>query len=219
MIICKKARKAFSLHKQSAKGRHIKFLFSLEGWCLWWAQHLGPNWLELRGTTSEQYVMGRIGDKGPYASWNVECVTTNQNQKDKVKYKSAARGTQHGSAKLKVNTVKAIYLAEGSISEIAERYKCSRHQVNDIKSGRNWRHLTIFLGEAGNTPKNHILTNDEIKNIYLASGTFHKIAKEFNSNFSTVRSIRKGLRHKHITEKLPKPILFRRGGQFVHPSS
>src|SRR5690242_18398441 len=68
MIICKKARKAFSLHKQSAKGRHIKFLFSLEGWCLWWAQHLGPNWLELRGTTSGQYVMGRIGDKGPYAS-------------------------------------------------------------------------------------------------------------------------------------------------------
>jgi hypothetical protein len=71
--------KKFLVHKRSAKERHIGFKFTYEEWVAWWETNLGPDWINKRGCKRGQYVMARKGDKGPYAPWNVECVTCSEN--------------------------------------------------------------------------------------------------------------------------------------------
>lgn len=75
-------RLAFSNHQQRALRSHIGFEFSFAEWCQWWREHLGENWLSLRGRREGQYVMARVGDTGPYHSSLVKCVTSGQNSSE-----------------------------------------------------------------------------------------------------------------------------------------
>ena len=73
---------AFSQQRRDANKRKIEFLFTFEEWVEWWEHHLGPNWFKKRGRSQGQFVMGRLGDNGPYKLENVECITSEQNHRD-----------------------------------------------------------------------------------------------------------------------------------------
>lgn len=74
-----KVKLAFYDQRNAAKSRKIPFKFTYEQWVAWWEAKLGPNWFEMRGCRKGDYCMARRGDKGPYAAWNVECVTVHLN--------------------------------------------------------------------------------------------------------------------------------------------
>lgn len=73
---------AYRTHKWDAEvARGIEFHFTLLEWIQWWETNLGEDWFQMRGRLSHQYCMARKGDKGPYASWNVECITVAENHR------------------------------------------------------------------------------------------------------------------------------------------
>lgn len=89
------ARNKYNQQKGKAKSRGIDWEFTLvEWWDVW--QESGK-WSE-RGSLTDQYAMGRTGDAGPYAKWNVYICTNRQNRKDlhinkpeQVQYKGKPR--------------------------------------------------------------------------------------------------------------------------------
>jgi hypothetical protein len=73
---------AFRRHQLTSRQRGIAFHFTFEEWVAWWEEHLGPDWLSMRGTKRHQYVMARKGDKGDYCRSNVDCITASKNKAD-----------------------------------------------------------------------------------------------------------------------------------------
>jgi hypothetical protein len=73
------ARYAYVRQRWDAGKRGIEWLFTFEEWVKWWEEAKGPNWMQLRGCHTGQFVMARFEDKGPYAPWNVECITVELN--------------------------------------------------------------------------------------------------------------------------------------------
>jgi len=69
-------RKCWIQHKASAKQRGIGFHLSYGDWMRIWR---ASGHLHQRGVTSSAYVMGRLGDVGPYASSNVAIITQHEN--------------------------------------------------------------------------------------------------------------------------------------------
>ena len=67
----------FNNQRKQARNRGIEFLFSFEEWMKIWIE--SGFWHE-RGCHKGQYVMARNGDKGPYAPWNIEIITSEENQ-------------------------------------------------------------------------------------------------------------------------------------------
>jgi len=65
--------------RNNARRRQIVFEFSFEEWINWWEKQLGKRWFEKRGIGKSKYQMARFNDKGPYAVWNVKCITHSQN--------------------------------------------------------------------------------------------------------------------------------------------
>jgi hypothetical protein len=120
----------FWAHKQCAKRRDIKFKFTFEEWVTWWKYNLGPEWAQKRGRRPDQYCMARIGDIGPYAVWNVKCITNEENRREA------------GFVKLTKEQAIDIFNSKENFSEIASQYQISKGTVNDIKFGRTWRHVT-----------------------------------------------------------------------------
>ncbi len=75
--------RAYNTQKQGAKRRGVRWYFTFENWVQWWETKLGPDWMKKRGKAINQYQMARKKDEGPYAAWNVECLLTSQNIKDR----------------------------------------------------------------------------------------------------------------------------------------
>ena len=69
-------KKAFYTQKSCAKRRGIKWELTFDQWLLLWIE---SGCLAQRGGGPEQYVMARIGDRGPYAVGNVKIITGRQN--------------------------------------------------------------------------------------------------------------------------------------------
>src|SRR5215467_14463835 len=65
-------RKCWLQHKASAKQRGIGFHLAYADWMRIWR---ASGHLHQRGTVRGAYVMGRIGDVGPYASSNVRVIS------------------------------------------------------------------------------------------------------------------------------------------------
>lgn len=74
-----KIRQAYINHYRRSVKRGIEFQFSFDDWVAWWEEHLGPDWLWMRGSYGNQYVMARYYDDGPYAAHNVKCITASKN--------------------------------------------------------------------------------------------------------------------------------------------
>jgi hypothetical protein len=113
-----------------ATKRGISFHFTFEEWVEWWEANLGPDWLKKRGRKRGQYVMGRNGDKGPYAKWNVKCITTERN------CVGSPKGQKKNAKPRKISAedVKAIFYAKGKKAHIAVAYGVSNRLVSLIKS-------------------------------------------------------------------------------------
>ena len=69
-------RACFNRHRASAKQRRVPFHFTYAEWLRVWT---ASGHLRERGTTAGSYVMGRIGDVGPYCSSNVSIITQHEN--------------------------------------------------------------------------------------------------------------------------------------------
>lgn len=69
-------REAYRVHKAGAKSRGIEFLLSYEDWLFVWVR---SGKLRRRGNKSNQYVMARRGDAGPYSVDNVNIITQHEN--------------------------------------------------------------------------------------------------------------------------------------------
>jgi hypothetical protein len=137
---------AFTAHRDFAtKKRGLKFLFTFEEWVAWWVDHLGPDWFAKRGRAYNQYVMARIGDKGPYAIWNVECITSQENHRRQVENGTSNYGEKNGTSKLTEEQVIEIFYSKEDRKKLAARLGITTTPIYQIKTGRTWRHLTRKL--------------------------------------------------------------------------
>lgn len=69
----------YQSQKAAAQVRGIPFLLTFEEWQTWW---LSNGHYHERGKGPGQYVMGRIGDTGPYQLGNIVCITFADNVAD-----------------------------------------------------------------------------------------------------------------------------------------
>lgn len=134
----------FHSAKSNAKARGIEFSFTFMGWVTWWEANLGKNWLKKRGASPDQYCMARLGDEGPYRADNVQCITNRQNCSDRSKN----RGTERASWKLGKDQMQKIYLAKGTLPQLAKKFRVSASTISSVKNGRVGGSVTKELGPA-----------------------------------------------------------------------
>jgi hypothetical protein len=125
--------------KARAKVRGVQWLFSKKKWVKWWEDNLGPDWIKLRGRRKHQYCMARNGDKGPYAPWNVRCITNEQNSKEQTNNLGFKFGEKHYKAKLSIQEVFEILNSEKPFKWLMKKYKVSKTTISHIKSGVRWK--------------------------------------------------------------------------------
>jgi hypothetical protein len=112
-------------HKSHAKRRNIEWHFSFEQWINWWEQHLGPNWMTMRGSKPNQYCMARHGDVGPYAPENVECKRYPENRAEQ--------------GRLTPTQVATIRTSNEHWSVFVNLFGVHRVTVQRIRNGKTWR--------------------------------------------------------------------------------
>lgn len=116
----REAAKKYYHQKRGAKKRKIEWHFTFEEWVQWWKDNLGPDWIKKRGAGIDQYQMARRGDRGPYAVWNVDCLTARQNRGDAIK-NGAAVGRPRKVTAQQVAEAERMFLAGHSTSEVVKR--------------------------------------------------------------------------------------------------
>jgi hypothetical protein len=135
--------KAFYLQRDRARSRGIEFNFTYEEWCRWWRANLGPDWFSLRGCGKDKYVMARNGDKGPYAAWNVKCITLSENSREQSKQRYSP------TTKLTKEQVIAIYLqlkdSPLGMTALARQHKVNRCTIKAIRTKKAWCSITDLL--------------------------------------------------------------------------
>ena len=77
------------------------------------------------------YVMGGIGDTGPYTPENVKCITNSQNGYDRRINGAAARGEQKSI--LTEKQVKEIYFATDTLKALSQCYPVGMGGIQSIK--------------------------------------------------------------------------------------
>src|SRR5215510_3012197 len=92
------------------------------------------------------YVMGRIGDTGPYSPENTKCITNSENGYDRRINGVAARGEQKSN--LTEKQVREIYFSTDSLKVLSQRYPVGMGGIQCIKRGSSWKHLTKELEPA-----------------------------------------------------------------------
>ena len=148
-----KCKRAYWAAKTQAKIRGKEWKYTLDEWIAWWEEKLGANWLEKRGRGRNKYVMGRIGDTGPYSTENTKCITNAENGYDRRLNGSAARGERSGGRKLNNKQVREIYLSPDKLKSLAERYCVGLWTIFNIKKGNTWKHITKDLGPSPRNKK------------------------------------------------------------------
>lgn len=118
----KKIKRAYDLHKSSAKQRGIEFNFTFERWLEWWQI---DDRLSRRGTYKDCLVMGRYGDVGPYSFDNCYPTTKSENSR--------------------LGNTRAVTTPEGdfiSIAEAARQYGLSKEgaQRRVRRNSYGWRY-------------------------------------------------------------------------------
>jgi len=78
--------KCYQAQRAAAKRRGIAFEFSYSEWLATWER---SGRLRERGTMSGNYQMGRLGDRGPYASSNVAIITLEENHRQAAENRKA----------------------------------------------------------------------------------------------------------------------------------
>ena len=122
----------FWAHKYGAEKRNIPFCFTYSEWLNWWEAHLGPEWYKLRGKTFDTFCMARNGDRGPYAAWNVRCITKRENRAEQ-------------STKITREQAIEIFRSKEKAISIARKFNISRGYVAQIKIRARWGEATKDL--------------------------------------------------------------------------
>jgi hypothetical protein len=78
MQYTQKDKNKYAYQKHRAKERNIEFKLTFEEWWQFW---MNSGVYHLRGKKANQYVMGRIGDKGAYEVGNIYPTTVRENQR------------------------------------------------------------------------------------------------------------------------------------------
>jgi transcriptional regulator with XRE-family HTH domain len=105
--------------------------------------------------------------------------------------------------KLTTNQIIEIFLAEGTLKEIAQRFGISPYTVYEIKKGRMHANVTAGLTPPPNHKKGTWKLDDEtVKAIFLAEGTDSEIAERFGVSRTLVNKIKNGKVHANITAPL-----------------
>lgn len=68
---------------------------------------------------------------------NLRWLTPEQNRA----LRKVRRGSGHGNSKLNEEAVRVIRASDDSSSELAVRFGVARRTVNDVRSGKQWRHV------------------------------------------------------------------------------
>jgi hypothetical protein len=159
----KNMKTAYSLHKSVARNRGIEWFFNFITWADWWNRQKGFDWMNKRGTTKGKYVMARKGDKGPYAVWNVECKTVEDNHRDRTLNGLTVCGEKHHCSKVTTQQVLEIYKSHEPHLVLSAKYGINKTAVRDIKVRKSWKHVTVGLGAGHSNPpgrpkKQHLQT-------------------------------------------------------------
>lgn len=126
-------RRQYKNQKNTAKQRGIEWDITFEEWIAWWQ---GTGHYHERGCRAGQYVMGRIGDVGPYELSNIICLRIEENS---VLPRYASKpGEEHPQAKLTANQVKEIRASKLPARECAEQYGVSKSLIQKIRWGVRW---------------------------------------------------------------------------------
>lgn len=89
----KDPHRAFAQHAANADRRGIGFELTFEQWWEIWEPHY-----ERRGLGSDQLMMCRTGDKGPYALGNVRIDSPKSNVQESVRVRLVAYRAENGGA-------------------------------------------------------------------------------------------------------------------------
>lgn len=145
-------RAAWRGHKFNSIDRGIEFHFSFEEWVKWWEDELGPDWFKKRGCRSGQFVMARKKDKGPYAPWNVKCVTQASNH---AEY-NARNGSKRRASRVMLcrAEIVGIYRSREKYKKIARIYEVPTGTIQRIKRRWSYGYITDGLGPPGLHPRN-----------------------------------------------------------------
>lgn len=91
----------YTMHRNNAKQRGIAFEIEFDDWLAWWKE---TGHYHERGREVGKYVMGRIGDVGPYKLGNIVCQQAQVNS-------TAAHLGKTRSAETRANMSKALKAA------------------------------------------------------------------------------------------------------------
>lgn len=164
------------------------------------------------------HVCHNDGDKANNKLSNLRIDTPSGNQLDKLKHGTAILGQNVHTSKLTESQALQIFemLKAGErTNSIAKRFKVSRQIVNDIKSGKTWKHLDLKLTvdelkvlkkankrrQLGSSNPKSKLTEGHVREIWkqLEAGRLQKlIAEEFGINQSQVSAIKLRKTWKHL---------------------
>jgi hypothetical protein len=87
--------------------------------------------------------MARRKDTGPYATWNVECLTVEDNHGYYLLNRKPPKGKQRD--RLSDEIVKAVFLDDDLYNNIAAKYGIERFRVHCIKTKKYYRSITDKL--------------------------------------------------------------------------
>lgn len=159
-------RNRYIEQKENAVSRHIPFSITFEEWWKIWQE--SGHWQE-RGCKSNQYVMTRFNDQGPYAVGNVKIITWAQNIRERKvskkayeawskraktlskapeirkKISKAKQGEGNAAAKLTdslVLKIRAEYLPiHGRMKTLAKKFGVSGATISMVVNRKIWKHI------------------------------------------------------------------------------
>ena len=94
-----------------------------------------------------------------------------------------------------------MFLAKGTLAEIADRFGVTESNVSVIKRGESWRWLTAAYGDVDPPGPRHI-DAERVTTIFKTTGTQAAIAARFNTTPSIVGAIKRRQTWRHITKDL-----------------
>ena len=196
----------FKCQRQAARNRKIEWLFEFEEWLAWWAAQLGPDWQDKRGKKRGHFVMARKKDKGPYASWNVECKLATQNSSEANRGEKCAKSCVADVVALK------IFKAKGTNRSVAIQFGVSTGVVSAIKRKVHYRHVTSGLthpqrqrgplpGDLNTCTK---IPDADISKIRSSAESVKSLAERYGVSKGHIYDIKNGLKRRG-SHKAPPP--------------
>jgi hypothetical protein len=165
----------FAKQKRTSKARGIKFILSYEEWLKIW---VASGHLANRGKQKGQYCMARFGDVGPYAAWNVEIITHQENSARGQLGRSPSITTREKQRQSMLGQKLGPHSAEAK-RKMSLAHKGKHTGIKNIRAK---------------------LTEKEVLDIYRSNEPQHTITKKYNISRSQALRIKTGYSWNSITE-------------------